>query len=78
MSILCQTQVACFGVLQLLRVETCLHLICIVIEILVDFMLASCVVLAHSHLVALVSRTLMRDIVLILERWVYPDLVVQN
>jgi hypothetical protein len=36
-------------------------------------MLAGCVVLAHSHLVALVS-----DIVLILEPWIYPDLIVQN
>jgi len=73
MGILCQTQVACFGILQLLRIEIGLHLICIVIKILVDLMLTSCVILTHPHLVALVSH-----IVLILERWIYPDLVVQH
>ena len=73
MRILCQAQVACFGILILLQIEICLHLICIVIEILVNFMLTSCVILAHSHLLALVS-----GIVLILKRWIYPDLVVQN
>jgi hypothetical protein len=73
MGILCQTQVACFGVLHLLCIEVCLHLIGIVIKILIDLMLTSCIVLAHSHLVALVS-----NILLVLKRWVDPDLIVQD